>query len=67
MKILVVVMLFAIVASLGKALFAMSSGSSGHSRDMVRALTVRVALSVALFILLMLGGYFGLIEPPGVR
>ena len=67
MKVLVVVMLFAIVASLGKALFAMSSGSAGHSRDMVRALTVRVALSVALFILLMLGGYFGLIEPPGGR
>jgi hypothetical protein len=29
----------------------------------VRALTVRITLSVVLFILLMLGYYFGLIEP----
>jgi hypothetical protein len=62
MKLLVIVMLFAIVASLGKALFAMSSGH-GDSRAMVRALTVRIALSVALFILLMVGGYFGWIDP----
>jgi uncharacterized membrane protein len=67
MKVLVIVMLFAIVASLGKALFAMSSGDSGHSRDMVRALTMRIALSVALFILLIVGGYLGLIDPHGLR
>jgi uncharacterized membrane protein len=67
MKVLVVVMLLAIVASLGKALFALSAGGADHSRDMVRALTVRIALSVALFILLIVGGYFGWIEPQGLH
>jgi hypothetical protein len=30
---------------------------------MVRALTVRISLSVALFILLLVGAHFGWIEP----
>jgi hypothetical protein len=34
---------------------------------MVRALTMRIALSVALFILLIVGGYLGLIDPHGLR
>lgn len=61
-KILMIVVLFAIVASLGSALFHLSKGK-GDSRKMARALTVRVGLSVVLFILLMLAYYFGLIEP----
>jgi hypothetical protein len=62
MKVLIAVALIGIVASLGQALFAMSSGPN-HSAQVVRALTVRITLSVVLFILLMLGYYFGLIEP----
>ena len=65
MEILVVVTLIAIVFSLGQALFSMTSGPS-DSRRMVRALTVRVGLSIALFAFLMLGWYFGLIEPHGM-
>ena len=65
-KILIVVTLFAIVFSLGSALFHMSRGK-GDSRKMARALTVRVGLSVALFILLMLAWYNGLITPHGVH
>ena len=64
-KILIIVTLFAIVLSLGSALFHMSRGK-GDSRKMARALTVRVGLSVALFILLMLAWYNGLITPHGV-
>jgi hypothetical protein len=69
-KILIVLTLVAIVASLGKALFHMSSGggsdSIGQSAMMARALTVRIALSVTLFVLLMLAWYFGAISPHGV-
>ena len=65
-KILIIVTLFAIVFSLGSALFHMSRGK-GDSKKMARALTVRVGLSVALFILLMLAWYNGLITPHGVH
>jgi hypothetical protein len=41
--------------------------SVAQSAQMARALTVRVALSVALFVLLMIGWYFGGITPHGVN
>ena len=59
---LIVLALLAIVASLGKALFSMSSGPE-HSVRVVRALTWRIGLSLALFITLLLGYHFGLITP----
>ena len=62
MKVVIAVVLIGIVVSLGQALFAMSSGPDNSGR-VVRSLTVRIALSVVLFALLMLGHYFGLIEP----
>lgn len=65
-KILVIIVLFAIVASLGSALFHLSKGK-GDSGKMAKALTVRIILSVALFILLMLAYYNGLITPNGAR
>ena len=65
-KILIIVTLFAIVFSLGSALFHMSRGT-GDSKKMARALTIRIGLSVALFILLMVAWYNGLITPHGVR
>jgi hypothetical protein len=65
-KVLIIVTLFAIVLSLGSALFHLSK-SGGDSKKMARALTVRVGLSVLLFILLMLAWYNGLITPHGVR
>jgi cytochrome bd-type quinol oxidase subunit 2 len=65
-KILVIIILFAIVGSLGSALFHLSRGK-GDSKKMARALTVRVGLSVILFILLMLAWYNGLITPHGIK
>jgi hypothetical protein len=65
-KVLIAVAFIGIVASLGQALFAMSSGPNQSAR-VVRALTVRITLSVVLFALLMLGYYFGLIEPTGMQ
>jgi cytochrome bd-type quinol oxidase subunit 2 len=64
-KILIIVILFGIVASLGSALFHLSSGK-GDSKKMARALTIRVGLSLVLFILLMLAWANGLISPHGV-
>ena len=60
MKIVVILLLLAIVASLGSALFFLVT-DQGRSKRTVRALTVRIGLSLALFLLLMAGYYFGFI------
>jgi hypothetical protein len=65
-KPLIVLTLLAIVASLGKALFSMSSGPE-HATRMIQALTWRIGLSVALFVSLLLGYHFGLITPNTMR
>lgn len=68
MRILVIGVLVAIVASLGSALFHLSRG--GDSPKLARALTIRIGLSIVLFALLMLAWYLGLISPhaaPGLR
>ena len=64
-RILIIGILIATVASLGSALFHLSRG--GDSPKLVRALTVRVVLSIALFLLLMLAWRFGLITPHGLE
>jgi succinate dehydrogenase/fumarate reductase cytochrome b subunit len=63
-KILIVIVLIAIILSLGSGLFHLVN-DKGDSKKMVRALTVRVALSVALFILLFIAWQQGIIEPHG--
>lgn len=60
MKILIVLFLFVIVGSLFTALYTLVK-DRGESDRTVKALTVRVAMSVLLFALLMAGFYFGLI------
>jgi len=60
LKVIVIVFIVLIVASLGSALFFLISGSNGSTR-MVKALAIRVGLSVTLFLMLMAGYYFGLI------
>jgi apolipoprotein N-acyltransferase len=66
LKILIVALLLAIVVSLGSSLFHFVN-DRGESKKMAKALTVRVVLSVALFILLLLAWSQGLIEPHGLR
>lgn len=61
----IVVGLLAIVASLASALVSLTR-SHGNSRNMVRALTVRVALSVLLFLMLLLAWRLGYIQPHGL-
>ena len=65
-RILVFVLLAAIVSSLGIGLYHLSSGS-GNSNKMLRALTVRIALSILLFVLLMIAWRAGLITPHGLE
>ena len=63
-KVLVIVLLGFIVASLGKAMFHMSSGPEDSAKT-VRALTVRISLSVALFVVLFVAWYAGALTPHG--
>ena len=60
MRTVVIAALLLIVASLGSALFFAMHDRSGSKRA-VKALAVRVGLSVALFLFLMAGFYFGFI------
>ena len=64
-KVLIILTLIGIVVSLGQALFSMTSGPS-DDKKMVQALTVRVSLSVALFVLLLIGWRLGLVTPHGL-
>ena len=59
MRYFVIAMLVLIVASLGSALFFVVTDRSGSKRA-VKALAIRVGLSLALFLFLMAGYYFGL-------
>jgi DUF2909 family protein len=64
-RLLIIGVLVAIVASLGSALFHLSR-KTGDSRKVARDLTIRIGLSVALFILLMIAWHLGLIAPHGL-
>lgn len=64
-RILVIAVFIGILVSLGSALYQLTR-SGGDSKKMVRALAIRVGLSVALFLLLMIAWYAGLIAPHGL-
>jgi hypothetical protein len=65
-KILILAILALILASLFSAL-AMMVRKQGQNKRMVQALTVRVALSISLFLLLLAGFHFGIIPQQGLR
>jgi hypothetical protein len=65
---LIVCLLAAIVLSLGTGLFHLARGRDDEdSRKLARALTWRIAISLALFALLMIAWYLGLISPHGLQ
>jgi hypothetical protein len=64
-KLLVIGMLVVIVGSLFSALYFLYKDQGKGTRT-VKSLTARIALSITLFILLMLGFKFGIISPHGV-
>jgi len=61
-KLLIVIMLLLIAGSLFSALYYLMKGD--NSEKTVKALTWRISLSLALFLLLMLGFYLGVIGHP---
>ena len=65
MKIIVVLFLIAIFGSLVSALVYLVR-NKGNSDGTIKALTLRIGLSVILFVLLMAGSYFGIISPSGL-
>ena len=66
MRILVIAILVLIVGSLGSALWFLIR-DKGNSDRTVKALTVRISLSIALFLLLMAGYYFNIIPRNGLH
>lgn len=63
-KIVILTLLFVVIFSLGSALAAMAKGDK--SDKMLKALSWRIGLSVAIFIILLIGQAMGLITPHGL-
>ena len=66
MRILALLFIIFILASLASALYYLIK-DKGQSDRAVKMLTVRVGLSLTLFILLMGGYYLGIIPQTGLR
>lgn len=63
LKLFIIAALLLIIGSLFSALFYLMK-DKGQGKRTVRALTVRISLSLALFLLLMVGYYTGIIGQP---
>jgi len=66
MKWIIPIALLMIVISLGSALYFMMK-DRGNSSRMVHSLMLRIGLSIALFLGILLAHYFGLIEATGIK
>ncbi|MBS1145914.1 MAG: hypothetical protein H6R08_90 [Proteobacteria bacterium] len=66
MRIIALLFIVFILGSLASALYYLIK-DKGQSDRAVKMLTVRVGLSLALFILLMAGYYFGIVPQSGLR
>ncbi|HUW28717.1 MAG TPA: twin transmembrane helix small protein [Sulfuriferula sp.] len=65
MRAVVLIFIFLILASLFSALYYLIK-DKGQSERTVKALTVRIILSITLFALLMLGFHFGWLPQRGL-
>ena len=65
MKYLILVFFIFIIYSLGSALYYMMKDGGGSKR-MVKALTMRVGISIALFLFILFSFWMGWIKPAGV-
>jgi len=66
MKWIIPVFFFGILASLGSALFFMMR-DKGKSSNMVRALAIRIGLSILLFLGIWVAYSLGYIQSTGIR
>lgn len=64
-KVFIVLTLLAILGSLASGLIFLIK-DNGRSTRTAKALTVRIGLSVFLFLMLMLGIFTGVIQPHGI-
>ena len=64
-KILIILILLAIIISLASGMFFLVN-DKGQTRRTLTSLTVRISLSIALFVLLFIGYAMDLIKPHGV-
>jgi len=64
MRVFVIIVFLGIVASLGSAYYYLLKDKSGTNRT-VNALTVRIGLSVALFLFLLIAHHLGWIQSTG--
>jgi uncharacterized BrkB/YihY/UPF0761 family membrane protein len=67
MRYLVIGTLLLIIASLGTALFALMKPNQNQADRVLKALMLRVGISIILFTLLMLAYYFGWLSPNALR
>jgi O-antigen/teichoic acid export membrane protein len=66
-KIVVIIAFLLIIASLGSALYHLvNRGDQEQSEKTAKALTIRIGLSVLLFILIFIAYATGLIKPEGI-
>lgn len=70
MKTMMVLLMVAVLGALASAgVFMLRKGGEGgdrRSKNMARALAVRVGLSLALFLFILLGWYMGWVRPTGI-
>ncbi|HEB81781.1 MAG TPA: twin transmembrane helix small protein [Gammaproteobacteria bacterium] len=66
MKTLIVINFLLILASLASGVFFLVK-DDGKSNRVVTSLTVRITLSITLFLLLFAGYYFGDLRPHGIN
>lgn len=64
-KIIIVIVFLLIIASLGSALFHLVK-NQGQSKKIAKSLTIRIGLSLLLFIFLMFAVSSGIIKPHGI-
>ena len=67
MKLLILLAFLAIITSLGSALFSLNKSGGTADRGVIKALTWRIGLSIALFLFIMLAIWMGWTTPHGVR
>ena len=65
-RLIVVAVLIGIIASMASAAFQLAGGK-GDSGKMLKALTWRIGMSVALFVVLLLAWKAGIIKPHGLQ
>lgn len=64
-KIIIVLLLLAVLASLASGMFFLIN-DKGESDRTVKSLTIRITLSIALFLMLIIGYFTGMIQPHGI-